>query len=60
MFILQCKCGNELFCEEQDDPQAWQCEICGQWYDLIGTPIKEPAPAYDFLQDPRFMDRDDL
>ncbi len=61
MFTIQCKkCDNELWCNEQELAQLWQCEVCGQWYDLFGTPREKPAEDYDFLKDPRFMPRDML
>ena len=31
MFIITCECGEEVFCDEEDETLAWQCIGCGQW-----------------------------
>lgn len=62
MFIMECKCGNEIFGNEEDEQGAWQCDECGQWYDLFGQPIAAPAaPQAQALfkdYDPDFEDED--
>lgn len=43
MFLLTCNCGNELYCSNEESRMAWQCEVCGQWYDRFGYPVQPPA-----------------
>lgn len=45
MFIITCECGEEVFCDEEDETLAWQCIGCGQWYDLFGCRIADPNGA---------------
>ncbi|MBS5143886.1 MAG: hypothetical protein KHY89_00020 [Butyricicoccus pullicaecorum] len=50
MFIMHCSCGNEMYCSNEESRTAWQCEACGQWYDMFGyvvePPIGEVVPEY--------------
>lgn len=43
LFILTCACGNELYCSNEESRTAWQCEMCGQWYDMFGYPTSQPS-----------------
>lgn len=43
MTILNCSCGNEIYIMDETAAAAWQCEVCGQWYDFFG--VKVPPPG---------------
>lgn len=63
MFVLQCACGGEIYGNESDPREAWQCEECGKWYDLFGcevrSPLEEAPPALFKDYDPNFTDEED-
>ncbi len=39
LFIITCTCGNEVYGDEEDERQAWQCEGCGKWWDFFANEI---------------------
>ncbi len=43
MFIMRCSCGNEMYCSNEESRTAWQCETCGQWYDMFGYAVEQPV-----------------
>lgn len=42
MTILTCECGNEIYIMDETEATAWQCDACGQWYDLFGNRLRRP------------------
>lgn len=47
MFILNCACGNEVYCSNEESCTAWQCEACGAWLDMFGCPAEPPVQTMD-------------
>ena len=40
---MRCSCGNEMYCSNEESRTAWQCEECGQWYDMFGYSVASPV-----------------
>lgn len=49
--ILQCDCGEEIFIFDEGEATAWQCDACGQWYNLFQQKVAPPETA----QTPKVM-----
>ncbi len=63
MFIIHCDCGEEVYCNEEDQTLAWRCLGCGQWYDLFGSKILAPdapqPPSREYYYEPGGDEEDD-
>lgn len=42
MTILQCDCGQEIYIMDEREATAWQCDACGQWYNLFQQKVAPP------------------
>lgn len=55
MFILECKCGNEIYCTQNETCMYWQCDACGTWYNIFGIEenpqIQQQSTFKDFDPD---------
>ena len=55
MTIIKCKCGNEIYVMDETKANAWQCDVCGDWYDFFGVKVAPPAERERKQEKPAYL-----